>query len=284
MEVRATAETSQPKPAEKAQEQVTSPAKTGEGPRDPSRRRLLTKGLRITGAVAAAELGVAAGLAAWPKVDQFLKTLAPTPTSSPVEAIPTLLPVEPDKPAAEKAINKVPLAPRTIKAGQMDINPFSGTRDTEHPYGFSLGFQDLTIVDVQKNNNGSIWIALGMPDDKLTRLDLNKKINNFDGTTTEAYMYRGFTAWLLVDDSIFVRKGPVGTQYSQGLSSLESNLVVGNTISLEANMNQIDKIYQDMNKTSFDLLEENLGKPNADRSIQTYKFHANFAYLQPINP
>lgn len=247
-------------------------------PRSPLRRRLLRAAVGVLGA----ELLVGGTL--WGK-DQFDRFFA-RPTTNQGE-IPKPPAVEPDKPATEKEINKVPLAEITKKNGLMSIVPWGGQMNIDRPYGTTLMFQDLTIVAVDKTKNdnrgNSIWVALAMPGEKLMREDVNKKIVNFDKTITEEYVYRGLTAWIHLDDIVFVREGP-GSEFTTGISNLEKKLIVGQSISFEVDINQPNKLYQSMNKASFDLLGSNLEKPNSDRSDQTFKFHATFAFLQPINP
>ena len=160
--------------------------------------------------------------------------------------------------------------------------PFHAPTSAQHPYGFSLSFQDLTIVAVQKQYDRT-WVALAMPGDALAREDERRRLSNFDGTTVEEYIYTGFTAWILLDGNVVVQRGEPGGRVLTGLEALDENLVVGHSISFNVSINAPKPEYQQMNKASFDLLEADLGRPNSDRSDETFRFYSAFAILQPIN-
>ena len=228
------------------------------------RRRLLNAAVNVL------VLELALSLALW--VVPTLNAILPGGGQS--AAVPRLLPVEVGTDPARKAINHVPLADLTFGAG-MDIVPWGGPPlRADIPYGFVLVFQNVTIVNVQKGSD-HVWLGLAMPGETLVRYDFNKHVVNFDGTSTEEFHYRGFTAWILVDQSTYFQSGPA-SRLAQGLSGHEKTLRVGNTLQFTVNITQLSKAYQAMNKASFDLLEKNLGKPNTDRSDQTFRFFANF--------
>lgn len=267
--------------AETATRQPVTPAKKTEGPKDPSRRRLILKGLRIAGAVAAAELGMAAGLAAFPTVDRFIKSLEGSP-KKPTSEIPP--PVEPNKPPAEKIINKVRLAELTEKVGYMFMLPLPFKTTAEDPYGFVLDFQDLTIVDVKDAETpDGLWVALAMPGNVLQRQADGDPATNFDGTKTQLYNYRGFTPWIYVDGRTRVAQKGTTVGLGHGVATLKPSLEIGKTISFSSYITQDgERTFRDTNLKSFQLLSENLGKPNLDRSDQTFKFVANDVTINPL--
>src|SRR5258708_1314956 len=235
----------------------------------------------VNGVIAAGILAAGVGGALWGK-DQLNHFLAPPSATAPSGELPKPPVVEPDKPASEKAINKVPLAELTKKQGFVSIVPFGGTITAEQPYGFSVSFQDLTIVDVTKGEKDkTMWVAVAMPGEKLDREDTGRSTINFDGTKTKEYIYKGFTAWILVTNNILVYPNGPGHGISQGINTVENSLKVGKTISFNASINQNEKNYQDMNWHSYQNLSKNLEKPNNDRSDQTFVFIANFANLAP---
>lgn len=252
-----------------------TPARTGEGqPRSPFRRRLL----RAAVGVLAAESLV--GGALWGK-DQFDRFFA-RPTTVNQGEIPKPPAIEPDKPPSEKAINKVPLAEITKQKGKMVMDVFGGETTEKKPYAFALTFENLTIVAVktvedQQTGEENSWIALAMPGENISRESLRRTVTNFDGTITERYIYKGFTPWFFINRSITVYPNGLDKPAVVGRSDLLPRLQVGETISIKLSINQNNMNYQEMNKDSFDLLEKNLGKPNVDRSDQTFKFRADFA-------
>lgn len=254
-----------------------TPANTAEAqPRSPFRRRLLKAAVGVL----AAESLLAGGL--WGK-DQFDKFFA-RPDSSPVTQrdVPDLPKVDQNIPISEKAINRVPLSELTKNSGIISIEPYLLPTSAEDQYGFSLSFLNLTIVHVEKNEaNRTAWVALAMPGDRLERKEIGRSSNNFDGTKVEHFFYKGLTPWVLIDDRVITYSNVGSNRRFGGLAGLESSLKVGNAISFLCHMNQFNKPYQEINLESFNLLSRNLGKSNADRSGQTFKFVANVAFINP---
>lgn len=237
-------------------------------PRSPFRRRLLKAAVGVL----AAE--VLAGGALWGK-DQFDKFFA-RPTT-PTGEIPKPPAVEPDKPASEKAINKVPISELTKRTGLVSVVPFGGQMTAENPYGFSLSIANLTIVHVEKNSvDQGAWVAVSMPGEKLEKIDTGRAIANFDGSQTRELDFKGVTIWVFVDDNIFVTT-PGSQGFTRGLGNLEESLIIGKTISFNIGMNQLDKKFQEMNLNSYQLLSASAGKPNIDRSDQAFRFRTTFA-------
>lgn len=263
MEVSALAET-QPKQTEENQGQVTSPAKIGEGPKDPFRRRLLKAGVKVLAAelvLGGAKLGA----------DQLINQLFPP---KPVVKTPEPPPVQTDIPASEKAINQIDLAEITKKQGNMAIVPLSSKTTETEPYSFTLSFQNLTIVDiVNADTPDGLWVALAMPGDVLQRKTFGNPVTNFDGTKTQPYMYTGYTAWIYMDGRTSVFKGSKAS-LGNGVSVIKPLLEKGKTMSVSSFVIQLGTL-KDLNFKSLELLSQNLGKPNLDRSDQTFKFVGN---------
>lgn len=250
-----------------------APAKTEEPrPHSPLRRRLL----RASVGVLALELLGVGTLKAKEEFDKFFTR----PTTSTGE-IPKPPVIEPDKPASEKAINKVPLAELTKKTGIISVVPFGGQMSAENPYGFSLAIGNLTIVQVEKNpTDRSAWVAVTTAGERLEKKETGKLITNFDGSQIKELDFKGLTAWILVDDNIFVQV--IGSdRFSRGMNSLEKSLIVGSPISFDIGINQLDKKFQEMNLKSYQIMSESAGKSNLDRSDQTFKFRATFANINP---
>lgn len=190
----------------------------------------------------------------------------------------------------KKAINKVPLAEITKKQGVVAMVQFGKEVNAINPYGASISFQDGTIVNVQKDTvNNKVWVALAFGGDKLTKTDTGNTVTNFDGTKTELYLYKGFTAWVEIDNNVVVVQD--GSKYgNQGLGFVEKYLKIGNSIDFNVNLNDNGGDYfrttAAMNRYSLSLLdkESRLSKPNIDKSGQTLKFRADFAFVNTNQP
>lgn len=204
------------------------------------------------------------------------ETNMPTATQHVIVEFPT-----PQPAASEKAINKVPLAPLTKDFGTMAIVPFGGEKTKQNPYGYSLSFQAMTVVDIQQIDTESMWVAISTDGKKLEKDDAKKSDTNFDGTKTEEYFYKGFTAWILVDNNLVVSQEGSNIGY-QGLNMLKSNIAIGKTISFNTSPNQNgNEQYEQMNLKGLDLLNKSVGKDTSDRSKQIFTFKADFAFLSP---
>lgn len=190
----------------------------------------------------------------------------------------------------KNAINEVPLAEITKKQGVVAMVQFGKELNAINPYGASISFQDGTIVNVQKDiANNKVWVALAFGGDKLTREDTGQSVTNLDGTKTELYLYKGFTAWVEIDNNVVVIQD--GSKYgNQGLGFIEKYLKIGNSVNFNVNLNDNGGDYfrttAAMNRYSLSLLDKGsrLGKPNTDKSDQTLKFKADFAFVNTNQP
>lgn len=179
----------------------------------------------------------------------------------------------------KKVINEVSLTEETKEFGITAMVPFTNL-SRENEVGFSLNFQNQTIVAVKENaNEDGLWIAISLLGDELTREKLDQKSKNYDGTETELYGYKGMTAWIyFLPDISFL--------YDTNLDSFSSYERLktwakpGKQISfyVEINHNPFQQKYERMNAESYKLLDQNLGKPN-DRSDRTFRFEADYAFI-----
>lgn len=197
----------------------------------------------------------------------------PTPPSIPMES-------NPDN--AKQTINKVPLADITKTESIISMVPFSGKLTAEHPIGYSMYFGNLTIVDIKKDDpNNLIWVGLATPNKELIKEYIGKDVQNYNGDTVPLANYNGFTAWIAFDPGVVSVMSNNTETGIQGLSFLENWLKVGKAISVSSTINQnhFGMDFRDMNLQSLELLNNNLGKPNTDRSDTEFKFKGDFVFI-----
>lgn len=244
----------------------------------PSRKRIANRNVNF---VLSATLlaGSAVGLI-WTvsNIDNF----STPPPASETQTSPKDFPTPPTLSEEErKGINEIPLAKKTKEQGVLTMSPFGNIVNKDNPLGYSLAFQNGTIVGIEMDEkNNTMWIALTMPDSKLTKEATGVKVRNYDGTKTELINYRGFTAWIELQDSVVSVFGSSKTGY-QGLGNLKNNLKVGQAITVTSILNQdeANKKYEDMDLYSLSLLNNKEGKPNINRSDTEFKFKGDFVFI-----
>lgn len=180
----------------------------------------------------------------------------------------------------KKAINEVPLAGITKEQGVLTMAPFGNTVNVENPIGYSLAFQNGTIVAIEMDEiNNSMWVALTMPGEKLTREETGVMVTNYDGTETELMNYKGLTAWVQLQNSVVSVFGNSEIGY-QGLDRLKNNLKVGQAITVTSIINQdeANTKYKNMDLNSLSLLNNKEGKTNT-RDNAEFIFKGDFVFL-----
>lgn len=200
--------------------------------------------------------------------------LSPTPDTSWVNLLP--------KDNQNLPIENVPLTEITQEQGIVSMVPNSYAPTAEYPYGYSVSLQQETIVAVEPDaKNNSVWIALALPGDKITKEKTGESATNLDGTKTELYLYKGFTVWVEILDSA-VATG-TDNQGQQGLSHIAPFLKVGDTISAYININQpkVYQQYQEMNLNTLSQLDESIGEPS-NRTDKKFEFKADFVFVNGI--
>ncbi|MCL5970821.1 MAG: hypothetical protein M1450_04970 [Patescibacteria group bacterium] len=176
----------------------------------------------------------------------------------------------------------VSLAEITQQQGIASMVPNGYAPTAEYPYGYSVSLQQETIVAVEPDTkNNSVWVALALPGDKITKEKTGESATNLDGTKTELYLYKGFTVWVEILDSA-VATG-TNNQGQQGLSHIAPFLKVGDTISAYININQpkVYQQYQEMNLNTLNQLNESIGEPN-NRTDKKFEFKADFVFVNGI--
>ena len=139
-------------------------------------------------------------------------------------------PVDATFSAAEiQAMNEVPLNVDTIAFGRAAMKPSAFPVDAEHPYGYNITFQEATLVAIEQDPDGSLWLALTDPGDSLVEVPSQEStttVRNLDGSTTTLRDFRGLTVWLHVPPDIsFLDSQTHGMQ--TGIAALKPYLKVG---------------------------------------------------------
>lgn len=248
-----------------------------------SKNRL--KGLRNAAGTAALAISLAA-------CGSGNATESPTPTATitPTPSQELLLSPIPDtswinllpKENQNTPIENVPLTEITQEQGVVSMVPNSYPPTAEYPYGYSISLQQETIVAVEPDaENNSVWVALALPGDKITKEKTGESATNLDGTKTELYLYKGFTVWVEILNST-VASGTYN-QGQQGLTHIAPFLKIGDLISASVSINQpeIYQKYQEMDLNTLDQLNNSIGKPS-NRTDKMFKFKADFLFVNGI--
>jgi hypothetical protein len=186
--------------------------------------------------------------------------------------------------SADRSIDTVPLQPDTEARSGIMLGRWTGELTEANPYAWTVLIVAGTIVDVQEApDHSSIWVALALRGDRLTRSDSGAEpVHNLDGSTTPLYNYTGLTAWVRFNQGVAVFLGGSTTGIA-GLDALRPHLAVGTSLS-EVSIYPGDGghaqylVEAEMDRATVRLLDDSIGRPNS-RTDQAFRFGSGLVFI-----